>query len=438
MTLFTPKDALDYHKNGRPGKIEVVATKPYITQKDLSLAYTPGVAEPCLAIKDDVSTVFDYTAKSNLVAVISNGTAVLGLGNIGPHASKPVMEGKGLLFKAFADIDVFDLEIDEPNPDALIHIVKSLCPTFGGINLEDIKAPECFRIERELKKICDIPVFHDDQHGTAIISGAALLNALEIVGKKIEEIRVVFSGAGAAGISCAKFFEQLGVLHENIVITDTKGVINQSRTNLDEERKCFVTHRNLNTLAECMQDADVFVGVSAGNIVSPDMLLSMNAKPIVFALANPVPEISYDLALKTRSDIIMATGRSDFPNQVNNVLGFPFIFRGALDVQASDINEEMKMAAARALAELARLPVPEEVMQAYGIKELSFGINYIIPKPLDRRVIEYVAPAVAMAAMKTGVARKNIDNIESYRILLHERMLRSQKIADFLNDINEV
>jgi len=428
-------EALAYHAEGRKGKLEVIASKPYRNQHDLSLAYTPGVAAPCLEIEKNPSLAGDYTAKNNLVAVISNGTAVLGLGNIGPLASKPVMEGKALLFKAFADIDVFDLEIDENNPEKLVDIVASLCPGFGGINLEDIKAPECFYVEQKLRQRCNIPVFHDDQHGTAIIAGAALMNALQLVGKKISEVQVVFSGAGAAGISCARFFCSLGVSPENIVMSDIGGVLNRTR-DIRDERLQFVTSRNISTLSEAMKDADVFIGVSAGNLVNRSMIASMNENPIVFAMANPNPEIAYDEAVAVRSDIIMATGRSDFPNQVNNVLGFPFIFRGALDVMATDINEEMKMAAAHALALLARLPVTDEVLQAYKLSKLEFSRDYIIPKPLDSRVIEYVAPAVAETAIRTGVARiQNIDP-DVYRIQLRQRIERNRKINQFINQLN--
>jgi len=435
MPSTIDNEALAYHAEGRKGKLEVIASKPYRDQHDLSLAYTPGVAAPCLEIEKNPSLAGEYTAKNNLVAVISNGTAVLGLGNIGPLASKPVMEGKALLFKAFADIDVFDLEIDENNPQKLVDIVASLCPGFGGINLEDIKAPECFFVEQKLRQQCNIPVFHDDQHGTAIIAGAALMNALQIVGKKISEVQVVFSGAGAAGISCARFFCSLGVNPENIVMSDIGGVLNRTR-DIRDERLQFITSRNISTLSEAMKDADVFIGVSAGNLVNRSMIASMNENPIVFAMANPNPEIAYDEAVAVRSDIIMATGRSDFPNQVNNVLGFPFIFRGALDVMATDINEEMKMAAAHALARLARLPVTDEVLQAYKLSKLEFSRDYIIPKPLDSRVIEFVAPAVAEAAIRTGVARiQNLD-VDAYRIQLRQRIERNRKINQFINQLN--
>ena len=424
MALYTKEEALAYHGEGRKGKIEVVISKPFQSQKDLSLAYTPGVAEPCLAIEKDNDLVYKYTAKSNLVAVISNGTAVLGLGDIGPEASKPVMEGKGLLFKAFADVDVFDIEINEKDPQKLIDIVKSMEPTFGGINLEDIKAPECFVIEEELKKLMNIPVFHDDQHGTAIISGGALLNALIIANKKIEDVKVVFNGAGAAGISCARLFNSLGVKKENIVLCDSKGVVKAGNPKNNIYKKEFETNRDIETLADALKDADVFAGVSVGNVVSKEMLKTMAKNPIVFAMANPNPEITYDDAVDARPDVIMATGRSDYPNQVNNVLGFPFIFRGALDVHATSINEEMKIAAAKALAEMAHLAVPDYVCKAYNTDKIEFGPEYIIPKPLDLRVIEYVAVAVANAAIESGVARKTIDNWDEYKMLLRQRVAR--------------
>lgn len=422
MAIYTKQEALEYHSKVRNGKVEVIPTKAFQTQKDLSLAYTPGVAEPCLEIEKNKELVYKYTAKGNLVAVISNGTAVLGLGNIGPEASKPVMEGKGLLFKVFADVDVFDIEINEKDPQKIIDIVKSLEPTFGGINLEDIKSPECFYIEEELKKQMNIPVFHDDQHGTAIISSAALINALKVVNKNIEEVRVVFCGAGAAGVSCAKLFLSLGVKHENIVLCDSDGVIRKDNAGNSTFRQMLGTTRDIKTLKEAVVDADVFVGVSVGNIVSKEMIKSMANRPIVFALANPTPEISYEDAKEARNDVVMATGRSDYPNQVNNVLGFPFIFRGALDVYAKQINEEMKIAAAYALAELAHLPVPEYVCKAYNKDIIEFGEEYIIPKPLDLRVIEHVACAVAKAAIDSGVARKNIENWEEYKIDLRKRV----------------
>ena len=422
MDKLFRKDAFKYHELGRPGKIEVIPTKPYSTQRDLSLAYTPGVADPCLAIKKTPEDVYRYTAKGNLVAVISNGTAVLGLGNIGPEAGKPVMEGKGLLFKVFADVDVFDIEVNETDPEKFIQFVKAIAPTFGGINLEDIKAPECFEIETRLKNELDIPLMHDDQHGTAIISSAALLNALDITGKKIEDITIVVSGAGAAAISCTKLYIALGAKKENIVMLDSHGVINNKRTDLNDTKKPFATSRPVTTLEEAMQGADVFLGLSTGNLVNDKMMKSMAPNPIVFALANPVPEISYDKAMTARPDTIMATGRSDYPNQVNNVLGFPFIFRGALDVRATKINEKMKLAAAKALAELAKQAVPEEVNMAYGVQNLKFGKEYIIPKPTDPRLIETVAPAVAKAAIESGIAKKPITDWEAYKESLRKRM----------------
>ncbi len=416
------KDALDYHSQGRPGKIEVIPTKSTKTQRDLALAYSPGVAEPCLEIAENVAHVYKYTAKGNLVAVISNGTAVLGLGDIGPEASKPVMEGKGLLFKIYADIDVFDIELNCTDVDEFVRIVKAMEPTFGGVNLEDIKAPECFEIESRLKKELNIPVMHDDQHGTAVISGAALLNACELVGKKLSDVKIVVSGAGASAISCAKLFVELGAKKENIVMLDSQGVLNTEREGLDKYKSQFVTGRKVYTLTDAMVDADVFVGLSKGNIVTPEMLLSMANDPIVFALANPTPEIDYDIAVKTRNDVIVATGRSDHANQVNNVLGFPYIFRGALDVQATEINEAMKIAAVRALALLAKESVPEFVNMAYGEKNLQFGRTYIIPKPVDPRLITWVAPAVAKAAMESGVARKPILDWEEYDSILTKRL----------------
>ncbi|TVP48729.1 MAG: NADP-dependent malic enzyme [Mongoliibacter sp.] len=422
------EDALSYHTQGKPGKIEVVPTKPLSSQLDLALAYSPGVAEPCKEIEKDKENVYKYTAKGNLVAVISNGTAVLGLGDIGPEASKPVMEGKGVLFKKFAGIDVFDIEIDEKDPQKLIQIIKSLEPTFGGINLEDIKAPECFEIETTLKKEMKIPVMHDDQHGTAIISGAALLNALEVVDKKIEEINLVVNGAGASAVSCTRFYMSLGVKRENIVMCDKEGVIRNDRQNLDDIKKEFSTHRDLHTLTEALTGADVFLGLSAGNIVTPDQILKMAKDPIVFALANPDPEIAYELAMETRSDLIMATGRSDFPNQVNNVLGFPYIFRGALDVRATAINEEMKLAAAKAIAALAKEPIPEIVNKAYDDAKMSFGKFYLIPKPLDPRLITTIAPAVAKAAMESGVAKTIITDWEAYELELQERIGIDQRL----------
>ena len=422
------EDALLYHENGRPGKIEVIPTKPHHTQYDLSLAYTPGVAQPCREIQQNPDDVYRYTSKGNLVAVVSNGTAVLGLGDIGPLAGKPVMEGKGMLFKIFADVDVFDIEVDEKDPDKLIEVVKAIAPTFGGINLEDIKAPECFYIEEKLKAALDIPVFHDDQHGTAIISGAGLLNALELIGKKIGDIRVVINGAGAAAISCAKLYISLGVKKEKVIMLDSKGVLNENRTDLNPSKKQFVTSLSLSTLAEAMVGADVFLGLSVGNVVSGEMIQSMAENPIVFAMANPTPEISYEDAATSRPDVIMATGRSDYPNQINNVLGFPFIFRGALDVRATTINEEMKIAAVKALAALAKKYVPELVTKAYNMETIVFGKEYIIPKPLDPRLINTVAPAVAKAAMDSGVARKPIEDWDEYERELGARLGLENKL----------
>ena len=425
-------EALLYHAKPTPGKIKVVPTKKYASQRDLSLAYSPGVAEPCLEIAKDVNNVYKYTAKGNLVAVISNGTAVLGLGNIGPEASKPVMEGKGLLFKIFADIDVFDIEVDTENIEEFIATVKNIAPTFGGINLEDIKAPEAFEIERRLKEELDIPVMHDDQHGTAIISAAALLNALELAEKNIEDVSIVVSGAGAAAISCTRLYQAFGAKRENIVMLDSKGVIRKDRESLSSEKAEFATHRKIDTLVEAMKNADVFIGLSQPDIVTPEMLLSMSANPIVFAMANPVPEINYQLAIDTRDDIIMATGRSDHPNQVNNVLGFPFIFRGALDVRATKINEAMKMAAVRALSNLAKEAVPEQVNIAYGETRLTFGKEYIIPKPFDPRLIAEVPPAVAKAAMESGVAKEPIEDWDRYRDNLLERLGNDNKFVRLL------
>ena len=422
------KEALEYHAHLRPGKIEVVPTKKHSSQRDLSLAYSPGVAEPCIQISKNKEDVYQYTAKGNLVAVISNGTAVLGLGNIGPEASKPVMEGKGLLFKIFADIDVFDIEVDATDVDTFVKTVKSIAPTFGGINLEDIKAPECFEIEQRLKEELNIPIMHDDQHGTAIISAAALLNALELANKNISNIKVVVNGAGAAALSCARLYLSLGVKKENIVMLDSKGVIRQNRENLTKEKAEFATNRRINTLEEAMKKSDVFLGLSMGNVLSKEMVQSMAKNPIVFALANPDPEISYKEAVKAREDIIMATGRSDNPNQVNNVLGFPFIFRGALDVRANCINEDMKLAAVQALAELAKEPVPDTVNLAYGEQSISYGKDYIIPKPLDTRLITSVAPAVAKAAIKSGVAKLEIQNWEKYELELINRLGLDNKL----------
>lgn len=428
MAKIRKQDALDYHSSGKPGKIEVVPTKPYSSQRDLSLAYSPGVAEPCLKIAENADDVYKYTSKANLVAVISNGTAVLGLGDIGPLASKPVMEGKGLLFKIFADIDVFDIEVDASDPELFIQTVKAIAPTFGGINLEDIKAPEAFEIERRLKEELDIPIMHDDQHGTAIISSAALLNALELAQKNIGDVKIVVSGAGAAAMSCVKLYCALGANIENIWMFDSKGLIWKGRTDLDESKLPYSKHKEAVSLAKALEKADVFVGLSKGNIVSKEMVASMGNEPIVFALANPEPEISYKDATSVRKDIIMATGRSDHPNQVNNVLGFPFIFRGALDVRATTINEEMKLAAVKALASLAKETIPEEVIEAYGEKNISFGRDQIIPKPLDPRLIYYVAPAVAKAAMESGVAKNPILDWDAYEIQLKNRLGLDNKL----------
>lgn len=422
MAKITREEALFYHSCGRPGKIEVVPTKPHSTQQDLSLAYSPGVAEPCLDIKDDPENAYKYTAKGNLVAVMSNGTAVLGLGNIGALQGKPVMEGKGLLFKIFADVDVFDIEIDRGDIDSFVEVAKAIAPTFGGINLEDIKAPECFEIEERLKKELKIPVFHDDQHGTAIISSAGLINALELVNKKVGSLKVVVNGAGASAISCAKLYISLGVKKQNLYMVDSHGVLNTRRKGLNKYKQEFVRETDADTLAEVIKDADVFLGLSVADILTPDMLKSMKRDPIVFAMANPNPEISYEKAVAAREDIIFATGRSDYPNQINNVLGFPFIFRGALDVRATSINEEMKIAAVYALAKLTKEDVPEAVNKAYKVDNLHFGRDYIIPKPLDPRLIFHVAPAIAKAAMETGVARTTIDDWDIYRERLKERM----------------
>jgi malate dehydrogenase (oxaloacetate-decarboxylating)(NADP+) len=416
------EQALEYHAKGRPGKIEVIPTKDAKTQRDLSLAYSPGVAEPCKEIFANKEDVYKYTAKGNLVGVISNGTAVLGLGDIGPEASKPVMEGKGVLFKIFADIDVFDIEINEKDPDKLIQIIKSLEPTFGGINLEDIKAPECFYIEKKLRETLQIPVMHDDQHGTAIISGAALLNALDIQKKKIEKVKFVINGAGAAAMACMKLYISLGAKHSNFTVFDKDGVLHTGRTDLDDDKRLFAITKSDCTLPQAMKDADVFVGLSVGNVISPEMVKSMAKKPIVFAMANPDPEITYEAATAVRDDIIMATGRSDYPNQVNNVLGFPFIFRGALDVRAKTINEEMKLAAVKALAELTRTSVPDIVNIAYNERNIVYGPNYIIPKPLDPRLLSTIAPAVAKAAVESGVAQTTIRNWDEYAIELNKRL----------------
>ncbi len=433
QTKISRVDALRYHEKGRPGKIEVIPTKPYRTQRDLALAYSPGVAEPCLAIQSNPADAYRYTAKSNLVGVITNGTAVLGLGNIGAAAGKPVMEGKGLLFKIFADIDVFDIEVDATDVDKFIDTVKAIAPTFGGINLEDIKAPECFEIERRLKAELDIPVMHDDQHGTAIISAAGLLNALHLNGKKIEDIRLVVNGAGAAAVACTNLYISLGVKKENVVMCDSRGVINSQRTNLNEQKKTFVTERNINTLAEALVDADMFLGLSVEDILTDDMVISMAKDPIIFALANPNPEIAYDKAIALRPDVIMATGRSDYPNQINNVLGFPYIFRGALDVRATAINEEMKIACVKAIADLARETVPESVNLAYQKKNIVFGKEYIVPKALDPRLIGKVATAVAKAAVDSGVAGYCVSDWEAYERDLNQRLGIENELLRVLN-----
>jgi len=435
MAKFRREDALDYHSQGRPGKIEVIPTKPYSTQRDLTLAYSPGVAEPCLEIEKNPEDAYKYTAKGNLVAVISNGTAVLGLGNIGALASKPVMEGKGLLFKIFADIDVFDIEVSTTDIDEFVNTVKNIAPTFGGINLEDIKAPECFEIERRLKEILDIPLMHDDQHGTAIISAAGLLNAIELSGKKMANVKLVINGAGASANSCAKMYIAVGVKKENITMLDSKGVIHKGRNDLDQYKAFFASENTkINTLEEAIKGADVFVGLSKGNILNQDMVRSMNKNCVVFALANPTPEISYEEAVNARKDIIVATGRSDNPNQVNNVLGFPFIFRGAMDVRATSINEEMKLAATLAIAALAKEPVPDYVNLAYGSKSLSFGKDYIIPKPIDNRLISAVSSAVAKAAIDSGVAKRTITNWDAYRAELENRLGKDNKLMRSLAD----
>lgn len=434
MKTSKKQDALDYHSQGRPGKIEVVPTKPYSSQRDLSLAYSPGVAEPCLMIEKNKDDVYKYTAKGNLVAVITNGTAILGLGNLGPEASKPVMEGKGLLFKIFADIDVFDIEIDLTDVDDFIKTVKAISPTFGGINLEDIKAPECFEIEKRLKEELQIPVMHDDQHGTAIISAAALINACEIAKKDIKKVKIVVSGAGASAVSCTKLYLKLGAKIENIVMLDSKGVIRKDTKGLDESKKMFATDRDISSLKDALKDADVLIGLSKGNIVTKEMVKSMAKNPIIFALANPDPEITYDDAKEAREDAIIATGRSDYPNQVNNVLGFPFIFRGALDVRAKGINEEMKLAAVYAIAGLAKQPVPDIVNLAYNKKNMSFGKDYIIPKPLDPRLITTVAPAVAKAAMDSGIARVMISDWEGYKDVLLKRLGHDDKFIRIITN----
>lgn len=435
MAKITKEMALRYHEQGKPGKIEVVPTKPHSTQTDLSLAYSPGVAEPCLEIEKNPQDAYRYTAKGNLVAVISNGTAVLGLGDIGALAGKPVMEGKGLLFKIYSGIDVFDIEVNEKDPEKFIQAVKAIAPTFGGINLEDIKAPECFEIERRLKEELDIPVMHDDQHGTAIISSAGLLNALEVAGKKIEDVRIVVNGAGASAVSCTKLYVSLGARLENIVMLDSKGVISKDRTDLNEQKRYFATSRtDIHTLEEAIKGADVFLGLSRGNVLSKDMVRSMAPSPIVFALANPVPEISYEDAMDSRPDVLMATGRSDYPNQINNVIGFPYIFRGALDTGATAINEEMKLAAVRAIAGIAKQPVPDVVNEAYHVNNLTFGPSYFIPKPVDPRLITEVSMAVAKAAMESGVARKPIENWDAYTLHLKELMGYESKLTRQLRD----
>ena len=435
MAKITKEAALLYHSQGKPGKIEVVPTKPYQTQRDLSLAYSPGVAEPCLEIQKDPKTAYDYTAKGNLVAVISNGTAVLGLGDIGAMSGKPVLANNFINLKIYAGIDVFDIEVNEKDPDKFIEAVKAIAPTFGGINLEDIKAPECFKIEQRLKEELDIPVMHDDQHGTAIISSAGLLNALEVAGKKIEEVKIVVNGAGASAVSCTKLYVSLGARLENIVMLDSKGVISKERTDLNEQKKYFATSRtDIHTLAEAIQGADVFLGLSKGNVLTQDMVRSMADHPIVFALANPTPEISYEDAMASRPDVLMATGRSDYPNQINNVIGFPYIFRGALDTQATAINEEMKLAAVRAIAGLAKQPVPDVVNEAYHVNNLSFGAEYFIPKPVDPRLITEVSMAVAKAAMESGVARKQITDWEAYKNHLRELMGQENKLTRQLYD----
>ena len=427
-TKITEQAALDYHRYPEPGKTEIQPTKPYFSQYDLGLAYSPGVAYPCEKIKDNPDDSYLYTNRGNLVAVISNGTAVLGLGNIGAEAAKPVMEGKALLFKIYAGLDCFDIEVDEHDPGRFVEIVKALAPTFGGINLEDIKAPECFEIERRLKAECDIPVMHDDQHGTAIITGAALLNALQIQDKDIDKARLVVNGAGAAAVMCTRLYISLGIRPENVVMCDSKGVITRSRKNLTPEKAEFATGRPISTLAEALDDADIFLGLSVGGVVSSDMLRTMAPRPIVFALANPDPEITYEEASLARPDAIIATGRSDYPNQVNNVLGFPYIFRGALDCGASEINDEMKLAAVHAIAALAKEPVPKEVAKAYKVDTLEFGPDYILPKPLDPRLLFYVAPAVARAAIASGVARRPISDWTRYdshlRALIHSLRTR--------------
>jgi len=434
MALFTKEEALEYHKYPRRGKLEVIPTKPCASQKDLSLAYSPGVAEACNAIAADPSKASEYTGRSNLVAVVSNGTAVLGLGDIGPLAGKPVMEGKGVLFKTFADIDVYDICIKADSIGEMINIIQALEPTFGGINLEDIKAPECFVVEAALKEAMRIPVFHDDQHGTAIISGAALLNGCELSNRKPEDVKIVIVGAGAAGIACAKFYCGLGVKRENIFMFDSKGLIYKGRGHLNSYKDFFAQEKNVGDLAACMKGADMFLGLSKGNLLTKEMVKSMAPKPVLFAMANPVPEISYEDAKAAVPDCIMGTGRSDYPNQINNVSGFPYIFRGALDVEATEINEAMKIAAAKALAELAKEPVLPEVCEAYGVKSLSYGVDYVLPKPLDPRILTWVTPAVAKAAMDTGVARRPIEDLKAYAKSLEARVRESHdRIKPFVD-----
>ena len=427
MQNYLEAEALKYHQYPQPGKTTVLPTKPYVTQQDLSLAYSPGVAFPCLEIEKNPSDAYRYTNRGNLVAVISNGTAVLGLGDIGALAGKPVMEGKALLFKIFAGIDAFDIEINEEDPDKMVEIVKALEPTFGGINLEDIKAPESFKIETRLKEECEIPIMHDDQHGTAIISGAALINAVEIQGKRLEDIKLVVNGAGAAAISCTRLYIRLGVRRENVIMCDSKGVLRMDRTDINEQKREFATSADIHTLEEAIVGADVFVGLSVADVLTPTMMMTMADRPVIFALANPNPEINYELAMSTRSDIIMATGRSDYPNQVNNVLGFPYIFRGALDVQSTAINEEMKISATYAIAQLAKEPVPEEVKKIYPKENLVFGRDYILPKAFDSRLLYTVAPAVAKAAIMTGVARSPISDWDKYREYLSTVISRVKK-----------
>lgn len=427
MQNYLEAEALKYHQYPQPGKTTVLPTKPYVTQQDLSLAYSPGVAFPCLEIEKNPSDAYRYTNRGNLVGVVSNGTAVLGLGNIGALAGKPVMEGKALLFKIFAGIDAFDIEINEEDPDKMVEIVKALEPTFGGINLEDIKAPESFKIETRLKEECEIPIMHDDQHGTAIISGAALINAVEIQGKRLEDIKLVVNGAGAAAISCTRLYIRLGVRRENVIMCDSKGVLRMDRTDINEQKREFATSADIHTLEEAIVGADVFVGLSVADVLTPTMMMTMADRPVIFALANPNPEINYELAMSTRSDIIMATGRSDYPNQVNNVLGFPYIFRGALDVQSTAINEEMKISATYAIAQLAKEPVPEEVKKIYPKENLVFGRDYILPKAFDSHLLYTVAPAVAKAAMMTGVARSPISDWDKYREYLSTVISRVKK-----------